>query len=344
MRVTLEELACLLAGELEGDGHTIISGVAPVEQAQPGDITFLAESKQASRLTESQASAVLIMPQVTVDRPAIRVADPYLGFIHLLEHFSPQQAPTWGIDARAVIAPEVSLGARVTIGPYAVVCRGACLGDDVTIYPGAYIGENCTIGAGSILYANVSLYPQVQVGRQVIIHSGAVIGADGFGFHPLPDGSYRKIPQIGRVIIQDMVEIGANTCIDRGTVGDTIIETGVKVDNLVQIGHNSVVGAHTVLAGQVGLSGSVRVGSHVRMGGQVGVADHTTIGDRAAIAAQAGVASDIAAAEAVYGTPALPGPVAKRVHFYSLRLGELFQQVKQLQKRLEAIEGRETRS
>jgi len=238
----------------------------------------------------------------------------------------------------------VTLGTGVNIGPYVVIGRGVRLGDNVTVYPGTYIGEACEIGADCILYANVSLYPQVHLGRGVIVHSGAVIGADGFGFYPLPDGSYHKIPQVGRVIIGDTVEIGANTCIDRATVGDTLIETGVKLDNLVQIGHNSVVGRHSVLAGQVGLSGCVHVGSGVRMGGQVGIADHITVGDKGSISAQAGVLSDLEPGATVYGTPALPGPVAKRMHLYSLRLGELFQQVKQLQRRLDELEGRENRS
>jgi UDP-3-O-[3-hydroxymyristoyl] glucosamine N-acyltransferase len=344
MRATLAELAHILAGELEGDGQTLICGIAPLDQAQAGDLTFLTESKHTAQLATSHATAVLLAPRLPVDRPAIRVTDPYLGFISLLEHFFPPQPPAWGLDARAVIEPEVTLGAGVNIGPYVVIRRGTRLGDNVTVYPGTYIGEACEIGADCILYANVSLYPQVHLGQRVIVHSGAVIGADGFGFYPLPEGSYRKIPQVGRVIIGDAVEIGANTCIDRATVGDTIIETGVKLDNLVQIGHNSVVGTHSVLAGQVGLSGSVRVGSRVRMGGQVGIADHITVGDQVSIAAQAGVLADLEPGATVYGTPALPGPVAKRMHLYSLRLGELFQQVKQLQRRLDALEGRETQS
>ena len=293
MRVTLAELACLLTGELDGDGQTIICGIAPLEEAQTGDLSFLGESKHVARLATSHATAVLVAPRVPVDRPAIRVADPYMGFMQLLEHFFPLQLPAWGIDARAIIGPEVALGARVNIGPYAVISRGVRLGDDVTVYPGTYIGDACDIGAGCILYANVSLYPHVQLGRGVVIHSGAVIGADGFGFYAMPDGSQRKIPQVGRVVIGDAVEIGANTCIDRATLGDTVIASGVKLDNLVQIGHNCVVGAHSILAGQVGLSGSVRVGSGVRMGGQVGVADHITVGDKVSIAAQAGVLADL---------------------------------------------------
>src|SRR5262249_29896992 len=174
--------------------------------------------------------------------------------------------------------------------------------------------------------------------------SGAVIGADGFGFYALPDGAWRKIPQVGRVVIGDAVEIGANTCVDRATLGDTIIEAGAKLDNLVQIGHNSVVGGHSVLAGQVGLSGSVRLGSGVRIGGQAGIADHITVGDKASISAQAGILSDLQPGATANGTPAVPRSMGKRMALYRLRLGDLFQQVKQLQRRLDELEGRETRS
>jgi UDP-3-O-[3-hydroxymyristoyl] glucosamine N-acyltransferase len=181
----------------------------------------------------------------------------------------------------------------------------------------------------------------VYLGQEVTIHSGAVIGADGFGFRPRHDGSLHKIPQVGRVRIGNNVEIGANTCIDRATVGDTIIEDGVKLDNLVQIGHNSVVGAYTVMAGQAGLSGSVRVGTGVRIAGQVGIADHVTLGDFVTILAQSGVGSDVAAGDIMFGSPALPSHLAKRQHVYSAKLGALFQQVKQLQRRVEELEGRE---
>jgi UDP-3-O-[3-hydroxymyristoyl] glucosamine N-acyltransferase len=341
MRVTLAELAHLLEGTVVGDGQTIIRGIAPLEQAQSGDLTFVAEGKHISKLANSRAAAVLVDLRMPVDRPAIRVTAPFVGFISLLEHFFPPQRPTWGVDPRAVLSPEVELGQGVNIGPYTVIGQGTRLGDGVTVYPGTYIGEACNVGADCILYANVSLYHHVCLGRGVIVHSGAVIGADGFGFYPLPDGSYRKIPQIGRVVIGDGVEIGANTCIDRATVGDTIIEAGTKLDNLVQVGHNSTIGAHTTLAGQVGLAGSVHIGPRVRIGGQAGIADHVTVGEGASIAAGSGVAYDIAPGATVFGAPAIAGSAAKRMHFYSLRLGELFQQVKQLQRRLEQLEGRE---
>jgi UDP-3-O-[3-hydroxymyristoyl] glucosamine N-acyltransferase len=299
------------------------------------------ERKYAAQLARSHATAVLVDLHVPVDRPAIRVVDPWLGLVTLLEHLFPPQPPPSGIDPRAVLGAGVELGEQVSIGPYVVIGEGSRLGDRVLVYPGTYIGAACEIGAESVLYANVSLYARVSLGRGVIVHSGAVIGADGFGFYPMPDGSYRKIPQVGRVVIGDAVEIGANTCVDRAMLGDTIIEAGAKLDNLVQIGHNAIIGAHSVLAGQVGLSGSVRLGPRVRIAGQVGIADHVTVGEAAIIAAQAGIASDVDPGITVMGTPAVPIRAFKRAHFYSLRLGELFQHVKRLAQRLEVLEGRE---
>lgn len=342
MRATLAELAQLLEAEIVGDGQTTIYGMAPLEEAKSGDLAFVAgDSSVPDRLAASRASAVLVAPDMPVDRPALRVPDPYLGFIRLVEAYFPEQHPAWGIDGRAVLASDVAVGQRVNVGPYVVVGEGTRLEDDVVIYPGTYIGPGCHIGPECILYANVSLYPRVTLGRGVVVHSGAVIGADGFGYRRLDGGDYRKIPQVGGVLIGDGVEIGANTCIDRATLGNTVVEAGAKLDNLVQIGHNSVVGAYTVMAGQAGVSGSVRVGARVRVGGQAGVADHLTVGDGAAIAAQAGVAADVAPGTMVLGSPAVPSTHAKRAHFYGLRLGELFQRVKQIQRRLEVLESRD---
>lgn len=341
MQVTLAELARLVSGAVDGDGTTLIHGLAPLDEAKPGDLTFVANRRHLSHLGPSQASAVLIDDHQPVDRPAIRVPNAYVAFLNLLDHFFPPQHPRWGVDARAVLGPDVQLGQGVHIGPYAVIERGVSLGERVVIYPGTYIGEDCVIGDDCVLYARVSLYARVQLGKQVIVHSGAVIGADGFGFYQLADGSYRKISQVGRVIVGDAVEIGANTCIDRAMLGDTVVESGTKLDNLIQIGHNTHVGAHTVMAAQAGLSGSVRIGPHVRMGGQVGVADHVTVGEGAAIGAQSGIARDIGPGEEVSGTPSVRMTMFKRIHFYSQRLGELFRQVKHLQQRLDQLEGRE---
>ena len=342
MRATLAELARLLGAEVEGDGQTEISGISALSEAKTGDLAFVTDdSTAAQRLAASQASAVLVAPSTPVDRPALRVPDPYLGFICLVEAYFPQRHPDWGIDERAVLAPDVVLGQGVSVGPFAVIGEGCRLEDDVVVYPGTYVGPGCRIGAGCVLYANVSLYPRVALGRGVVIHSGAVIGADGFGYRRLEDGNYRKIPQVGGVRIGDGVEIGANTCVDRATLGNTVVEDGAKLDNLVQIGHNSVVGASSVMAGQAGVSGSVRVGAKVRMGGQAGIADHVSIGDEASIAAQAGVAANVAPGATVFGSPAVPSTLAKRAHIYGLKLGELFQSVKRLQRRVEALESRD---
>lgn len=345
MRATLAELAQLLEAEVVGDGQMTICGIASLEEAKTGDLAFVTRDSSApNRLAASRASAVLVAPDMPVDRPALRVSDPYLGFIRLAEAYFPQQHPAWGIHDRAVLAPDVVVGQRVSVGPYVVIGEGARLEDDVVIYPGTYIGPGCHIGPACVLYANVSLYPRVILGRGVVIHSGAVIGADGFGYHRLAGGDYRKVPQVGGVLVGDGVEIGANTCIDRATLGNTVVEAGAKLDNLVQIGHNSVVGAYTVMAGQAGVSGSVRVGARVRMGGQAGIADHLTVGDGASIAGQAGVAADVAPGTMVLGSPAVPATLAKRTHVYGLKLGELFQCVKRLRRRLEALESRDERT
>ena len=342
MRATLAELAQLLEAEVEGDELTEINGISALNEAKTGDLAFVTKDRHAARrLAASHASAVIAAPDLPVDRPAIRVPDPYLGFIHLVEAYYPQRHPAWGIDERAVLAPDVVVGHGVSVGPFAVIAEGSRLEDDVVVYPGTYVGPDCRIGAGCVLYANVSLYPRVTLGQGVVIHSGAVIGADGFGYRRLEDGNYRKIPQVGGVLIGDGVEIGANTCIDRATLGNTVVEAGAKLDNLVQIGHNSVVGACSVMAGQAGVSGSVRMGAKVRMGGQAGIADHVNIGDEASIAGQSGVAANVAPGATVFGTPAVPSTLAKRAHIYGLKLGELFQRVKRLQRRLEALESRD---
>ncbi len=341
MQTTLAELADLVAGEVVGDAQTVIHGFAALEQAKPGELTFVADRKYAPRLADSKAAAVVVQPEVPVDRPAICVADPYVAFLTLLNHYFPPQHPTWHIDPKAVLASDVIVGKDVHIGPYAVVEQGCRLGDRAVIYPGTYVGAECVIGDDCVLYANVSLYARIELGDRVVIHSGAVIGADGFGFYPMPDGSYHKIPQVGRVVIGDDVEIGANTCLDRAMLGETALARGVKLDNLIQIGHNTTVGAHSVVAAQTGLSGSVRVGQGVRMGGQVGIADHTTIGDGVSIGAQSGIGQDVEPGATVQGSPAIPNTAFKRQYFYSLRLGELFQKVRQLQKRLTYLENQE---
>jgi UDP-3-O-[3-hydroxymyristoyl] glucosamine N-acyltransferase len=341
MQTTLAELANLVAGEVVGDAQTVIYGFASLEQAQPGELTFVADRKYRSLLAVSKAAAVVIQREEPVDRPAICVDDPYVAFLTLLHHYCSPQHPAWGRDPKAVVADDVTMGQDTHIGPYAVVEQGCRLGNRVVIYPGTYIGADCVVGDDCVLYANVNLYARVELGDRVVVHSGAVIGADGFGFYRMADGSYRKIPQVGRVVIGSDVEIGANTCLDRAMLGDTMIGDGVKLDNLIQIGHNTVVGAYSVLAAQTGLSGSVRVGQRVRMGGQVGIADHVTIGEGSEIGAQSGIGQDIEPGARVQGSPAVANTAFKRQFFYSLKLGELFQKVRQLQKRLTRLENQE---
>ena len=341
MEATLAALADLVAGEVVGDAETVIHGFAALAQAQSGELTFIADRKYVSQLADSKATAVVLQSKALADRPSICVDNPYVAFLTLLHHYFPPQHPTWEVDAKAVVAADVAVGKDVHIGPCAVVERGCRLGDRVVIYPGVYVGADCVIGDDCVLYANVSVYARVELGARVVIHSGAVIGADGFGFYPMADGSYRKIPQVGRVTIGDDVEIGANTCLDRAMLGDTVIAAGAKLDNLIQVGHNTTVGAHSVMAAQSGLSGSVRIGQGVRMGGQVGIAEHVMIGDGVAIGAQSGIHQDVEPGATVLGSPAIANTAFKRRFFYSLKLGELFQKVRQLQQRLSQLENQE---
>lgn len=343
MRAALSELAEIVGGDLIGDGDFVLTGLASLEKAGPSDLSFIADARYASQLEASAAGAVLIGLDREADRPSVQVADPYLAFLVLLERFHPVRHPEWGIDSRAVVSQTASLGEDVNIGPHATIEAGARIGDRAVIYPGTYVGENCEVGDDCVLFSNVSLYAGTRLGTGVLIHSGAVLGADGFGFHPQPDGSFRKIPQIGRVVVEDDVEIGANACVDRAMMGETVIGTGTKLDNLVQIAHNCSVGAHSVFAGQAALSGSVKTGPHVQVGGQVGVADHVTIGEGAAIMAQSGIAADVDAGATMFGSPAVGSRQFMRGHFYTLRLRELFGGFRRLERRVERLEGEENR-
>ena len=337
MQATLAELAEIVDGRLVGDANLVVTGLASLDDAAESDLSFIADNRYADQLRTSGAGAILLDLEREPDRPAIRVPDPYFAFLTLLDRFHPRRHPEWGVHSRAHIAPDAVLGEDVRIGPCAVVESGARIGRRAVIYPGTYVGEECRIGDDSVLYSNVSLYAGTRIGNRVTIHSGAAIGADGFGYHFGGEGVFHKIPQVGSVVVEDDVEIGANTCVDRAMMGNTVIRAGTKLDNLVQIAHNCSVGPHAVMAGQAGLSGSVSVGPHVQVGGQAGVADHLEIGAGAALMAQAGIGRDVEPGEKMLGSPAAPRGQAFRAHAYGLRLPELFREVKALRARVEEI-------
>lgn len=339
---TLGDLARLVGGNVEGDPTVRITGVAGIEQARPGDITFVAQPKYLRTLQTSQASAVILARAWPTDRPAIRVEQPYRAFAALLTLFYPRPRPQAGIQEPVSLGQRVRLGRDVTVAPFVTLGDDVSIGDRVVLYPGVSVGARSSIGDDTILYANVTLYDRVAIGRRVVIHAGAVLGSDGFGYVQDPNGQHQKIPQVGGVKVEDDVEIGANACIDRATLGETVIRRGTKIDNLVHVAHNVEVGEDNLLLAQVGISGSCHLGAHVTLAGQVGLRDHVQIGDQATVIAQSGVAHDVQPRTIVSGTPAIPHQLWRRVQAATPRLPELLRTVAALERRLALLEAQQT--
>ncbi len=334
---TLKELAGVVGGELAGDGSLVIKGVAGIKEARPGELTFLANPKYLRELTRTKATAVIVSPEVTVEgRAAIKVKNPYLAFAKVVALYAPiSHAPTGVMDG-ASVSPGAKLGAGVTIYPNSYVEAGAAIGEGSVLYPGVFVGEGSVIGAGCIIYPNVVIREGVKIGDRVIIHGGTVIGGDGFGY-ATEAGKHYKIPQIGGVVIEDDVEIGSNTAVDRGALGDTVIRKGTKVDNLVQVAHNVVIGEGSLIVAQAGISGSTELGRGVVLAGQVGLVGHIKLGDGVMVGAKSGVSNDLSTG-AYSGIPAIPHRDWLRVHAVLPKLPELKKTIKELSKRLEALE------
>jgi len=342
----LGQIAAMLGGELLGDGEATIKRVAKIGEAGSGDITFIANPKYEKYINTTKASAVIISKTLDItkaqrrDVAYIKVDDPYLSFLLVLKQFAPS-TPVLpiGIHSTAVIAPTAKLGEKVAIGACVVIGERCRIGNNTTIAHGTVLGDEVEIGDGTLIYPNVTIRERCRVGSRVIIHSGTVIGSDGFGFAPKPDGTYEKIPQLGIVVVEDDVEIGANCTIDRATMGETVIKQGVKLDNLIQIAHNVVVGENTVIAAQSGISGSTKLGKNCLIAGQVGIIGHLEIADRTTIAAQSGLSKSIKEPGKTYfGSPAKEHSVAFRQEGAIRQLPELLRTVQQLQKRIEALE------
>jgi UDP-3-O-[3-hydroxymyristoyl] glucosamine N-acyltransferase len=335
----LGEIAAAVGGAVVGSADLPITGVSSLEDAGPGELAFIDGERFVQAAHHSRAAAFVVAETVeSLTRPQLVVADPRYAFVRVVERFF-AAAPR---SARG-IAREISRGADVEIGPDASIWPFVTLGNRVrlgarvTLFPGVFLGDDVSVGDGSILYPSVTVLDRCTLGARVILHSGVVVGSDGFGYVP-HDGRLHKIPQLGGVVIEDDVELGANVTVDRATFGRTVIRRGTKVDNLVQIAHNAVIGEHSVLAGQVGVSGSTRIGAHVMVGGQAGFADHVSVGNGARVAAQAGVFRDVPDGQAVAGSPALPHDVAGPIHGVLLRLPELRKQVRQLEQRVRELE------
>ena len=326
----LREIAAKVGGELIGDGEVEIKGVASLQEAKEGDLTFVTREKYLPLLKKCRASAV-ILPRMWegIEIPAILVRDPMLAVARLLELFYPRAHEPLGVSEGAWVSHSAKLGKDVSIYPLVYVGDEAVIGDRVVLYPGVYVGKGVRIGEESVLYPNVVVYEGSVIGKRVILHAGTVIGSDGFGF--VKDGEVNvKIPQIGGVEIGDDVELGANCCVDRATFGKTVIGRGVKVDNLVQIAHNVTIGENTIIVAQVGISGSTRVGKNVILAGQAGLVDHITIGDNVMVAAQAGVTKDVPPGEVVSGSPHFP-------HRHFLRIVALWEKLPEMKKRLDVL-------
>jgi UDP-3-O-[3-hydroxymyristoyl] glucosamine N-acyltransferase len=328
----LAQLAERLGCELHGDGTIEITGLRTLEDAGPGDLTFLANPKYASLVGATKASAIIVPRDAApVPLASLRGDNAYLVFAHALALFYVPRRPPSGVHPTAVVATTARIAEPVSIGACAVVGEEVVIGPDATIHPHVTVYPGVRIGRQFVAHAGVVIREDVQIGDRVVLHPGVVLGADGFGFAPTPQGAV-KIPQTGTVIIEDDVEIGANTTIDRATLGATVIRRGAKLDNLVMVGHNCEVGAHSFLAAQVGLAGSTKVGRGVQIGGQAGAAGHLTIGDGAQIVAQSGVPSSVAAGQIVGGYPAVEVTRWRRASAALLRLPELLQRVRRLER------------
>ncbi len=332
MKKKLKELSSMVKGEMRGE-DVLIKGIAKVEEAKEGEITLAVSGKFLKKAEQSKASAVVVSLEVEeFNKPIIRVKNPRLAFAQLLELFAPQKFRFVGIHTTVVIGKDVKIGKRVTIGPYSVIEDGANLGDDVYLSSFVYLGQGVSVGKRSFFHPRVTILYGTSIGTGVIVHSGAVIGSDGFGFVKKEDGSYYKIPQIGRVIIEDEVEIGANVAIDRATVGETRIGKGTKIDNLVHIAHNVKVGKNVAMVALVGVSGSSSIGDGAVLAGQSGVIEHVNIGPGVMVAAKAGITKDIPPNLFVSGFPARNHAKQKRIKAITYRLPEILKRIERLEK------------
>lgn len=328
MEVTPSIIASFVNGKVEGDAEVSITGFAKIEEAKKGDITFLANPKYAHFVYSTKASAILVRndfkPERSVEATLIRVEDPYISLADLLNAMQQTKQGPKGIESPCHISEGVTVPDDAYIGAFAYIGKGVKLGKNVKIYPQTYIGDNVIIGDNSEIRAGVRIYEECEIGKGCRVHSGAVIGADGFGFAPKPDGTYEKIPQIGKVVLEDDVEIGANTTIDRATFGCTRIGKGSKLDNLIQVAHNVEMGEANVVAAQAGFAGSSRIGNYNQIGGQVGVAGHIKIGDFNEIGAQSGIPNTVGSHKRIIGYPAVDARQFAKNIVYMKRLDELF--------------------
>lgn len=341
MEFTAKQIADLIQGRVEGDENAKVTTFAKIEEGVPGAISFLSNPKYTHYIYDTLSSVVLINEDVELEKPVsptlIRVKNAYECVAKLLQFYESMKPRKTGIDPLASIAASAKIGKDVYIGAFTVVGENTVIGDGVQLYPHVVIGDGVAIGEHSTLYPNVTVYQGCKLGNNVTIHAGSVIGADGFGFAPSTDG-YDKIPQIGIVIIEDNVEIGANTCIDRSTMGQTVIHKGVKLDNLIQVAHNCEIGENTVMSAQVGLAGSTKIGSWCMVGGQAGFSGHIHVADKTFVGAQCGVIKDTKGrGESLIGSPAMDPKIFFKAKAIYAKLPDMYRQIAQLQRELDQL-------
>jgi UDP-3-O-[3-hydroxymyristoyl] glucosamine N-acyltransferase len=339
MAFTAGEIAETLQGQVIGDASVVLTGFAPASTAKAGDLTFAENSTYLARAEQTAATAILVDGEYASEKKVIiRVANARVAFARALALFFPEPPATSGIHPSAVIDATAQIDPTAHIGPCCVVGRQVRIGARVVLQGGNHVGDQCQLGEGTHLFPNVVLYPRTQIGRNVRVHAGTVIGSDGFGY-VFDQGAHRKVPQAGNVIIHDDVEIGANVTIDRGTLGPTVIGRGTKIDNLVMIGHNVILGENCLLIAQVGVAGSTKLGNFVILAGQVGLAGHLKIGDRVTVAAQSGVMNDIGEGEKWMGSPARPDRQMKRQLVAGHQLPDVIRRVQELERQVAALSG-----
>ena len=340
MKFSAGQIAEILGGKVDGDENAEVEKLAKIEEGVAGSLTFLANPAYTQFIYSTKATIVIVQDDFKPEKPLnegttlIRVSDAYSSFGKLLELYDTYRHNREGIDEKASISDTASLGDNCYVGSGVHLGDNVVIGNNCKIYPNSFIGDNVKIGDNSVLYPGVKIYLDCVVGSDCTLHAGVVVGSDGFGFSPNSENSYTKVPQIGNVIIEDHVEIGANTTIDRATMGSTIIRKGVKLDNLVQIAHNVEVGENSVLAAQTGVAGSTKIGKNCMIGGQVGIVGHITIGDNVKIAAQSGIASGIKDNEIVQGSPAFKYSDYQRSYVYFRKLSDLNGRIDKLEKEL----------
>lgn len=341
MKFTANQIATILGGEVEGNALVEVDKLSKIEEGEAGSLTFLANPKYTPFIYETKASIAIVnkdfVPESSIATTLIKVDDAYKSFSTLLEYYDQAKKNISGVESPSYIHESVKQGKNIYRGAFSYISANVTIGDNVKIYPNVFIGPNVVIGDNTVIYAGSKICSDSVIGNNCVLHAGVVIGADGFGFSPNKEGEYSKVPQIGNVIIEDHVDIGAATTVDRATLGSTIIRKGVKLDNQIQVAHNVEIGKNTVIAAQTGIAGSTKIGENCMIGGQVGIVGHITVGNNVRVQAQTGISKSVKDGETIQGTPAFGYSDFNKSYIYFKRLPEIIGRIDELQKELKAL-------